>query len=294
MSLLNILLSQNLITGPIPEGNTSHSSMGAFKTFLLGLKQFSGDETYLVFGRVLHEHLQFVEDESFRAADYSNLVVAERQAILSICENVRKNKVLLSLLKNSNRELKEYVFINGVKVAIIIDVEQEGTSTVLDWKSTSCSSEGVFIAKALEFDYVKQGLTYKIGKGRKNCYFVGLQKQPPHNIYIMDVRRYANEELYAKQELDLLLYCFSKYGKAIIPGQTVVPIKTADNNLKQLKMGSTKGKEALKAIAEQHKIYQAAIKAAAKEGVKLSKLHDKFPKKELEEYKEKLEKFVVV
>lgn len=293
--LAQYLINAGLVTGPQPAtANTSNSSMGASKTFLLGLKQFEGDESYLVFGRILHEHLQYIEDVNYHSKDFKLLNKEEQSWIMGMCAAARKNPIIKRLLVKSSRENKVYTEIDGIRVALILDLEQGHLSTGSDWKSTSCPSLSDFIKKALLYDYIRQGLLYKKARNLKHFYFIGIQKQPPHNVYIMDVKRHEAEEFYAKQELKFLLYFYKNYGKIVIPGKVSSPIQGTSTIKTENSMAiETKGKEALKAIADHHKKVKQSAKEHAKNVAQFNKMLSKFPKKEKELYAEKLAKFTI-
>lgn len=296
MTLANHLIAQGLVTGPLPStSNTSNSGMGAAKTFLLGQEPFQGDELFLVFGRVLHDHLQHIEDLKYRSAEfYSKLTEEEQGWILGCCNAARENPIVKRLLIKTVREQKLYVEIGGIRLALILDLEQEHVKTGSDWKSSSCKTLSEFIKKAILYDYIRQGLLYKTGRGLKHFYFIGLQKRPPHQVYIMDVKQHPAEEFYAAQEIKFLLYFYRKYGKPVIAGQASIPTKQIeDKRTKQIynMAVQTKGKEALAAIAAQHKAVKASHKQWKKDVAQFNKLVNKFPAKERDLYAEKLEAF---
>jgi len=279
MTLVQHLVNAGLVTGPLPTThNTSNSAMGAAKTFLLGEKQFAGDETFLAFGRVLHEHLQHIENEKYRSADFQTLTTEEQAWVLGCCKAARENPVVKRLLVKTTREEKLYCEIDGIRVAFILDIEQMHTGTGVDWKSTSCRNLNDFIKKAIDYDYIRQGLLYKGARNLKHFYFIGLQKQPPHNVYIMDVKRHEAEEFYAKQELKFLLYFYKNYGKIITDKQTGI-MET--------------GKEALKALKEHRKKVQASAKEYQRLVGVHNKMMSKFPKKERALYADQLDKLKV-
>lgn len=294
MSLLSLLLDQGLVTGPLPpSANTSNSTMGACKTFLLGQEQFAGDEKYLIFGRVLHEHLKFIEDVLYRHEDFVNLTEVEQTWLLGCCKAARENSIVKRLLIKSVREKKLYTEIDGVRLAFILDVEQEHLGTGMDWKSSSCKTLNDFVKKALLYDYIRQGLLYKKSRNLKHFYFIGLQKHPPHQVYLMDVKQHEGEELYAAQELKFLLYFFKHYGK-ILFGDKKSPSSTNLNTYETKQLNNmaieTKGKEALKAITDHYKKVKASHKQYVKDVNTFNKLVTRFPKKELGMYQEKLNK----
>lgn len=282
MTLLTHLLTQGLVTGPqTTDKNTSHSSLGACKTFLLGQQQFVGDEKYLIFGRVLHEHLQFIENLNYRSPNFTNLSSVEQQWVLGCCSSARQHPVVKRLLMKSSRENKLYTEIDGIRVALILDLDQQHLNTGADWKSSSCKTEQDFIKKAILYDYIRQALLYKKARNLKHFYFVGLQKQPPHQVYIMDVKQHEAEQFYAAQELKFLLYFYKHYGKI------------NNSNMSTPTTPQLTGKDALKAIAEHYK----KVKTSAREHSKLEALHNKmlkaFPAKEKTLYAEKLTKFTL-
>lgn len=295
MNLYNYLISQNLIAGkPDPSANTSNSSMGATKNLLLGNRQFVGNESYLVFGSVLHEQLQFIEGHPYHVSEKVYLLSHDEVGnLIGILNNAQKNSIVKKIIANTTREQKVYHEIEGVRVAMLLDLENPKLKMGADWKSTSCSTEQDFIKKAIAYDYIRQAVLYMWARGLKKFYFIGLQKCAPFNIYIMDVGRYTEEIAYSLQEIKFLLYFYKNYGK-VYTGKVVEPVQSTTIIKSKIKMAKLTGKEALKAIAEKHKVVGQAKKIYDKEQSIFNKMLDKFPAKEKELYAEKLEKYIPV
>lgn len=195
------------VTGPLSR-NTSHSALEVIKKDLLGLPQFKGGEHFLIFGNDLHEH--YLEDKYPRKVN-----AAERNKIMVMVSKLRAHPIAHQLYKESTREKKCYIKIQGVEISFILDILQPIFKRGADLKSTSCSNEKEFIEKAKEYGYFRQGETYKQAAKLKSFFFIGIQKQSPYNIYILNVDDYKEEMRYAKEELKFLLYFYKHYGKTI-------------------------------------------------------------------------------
>lgn len=193
--------------------NTSHSSLEVIKKALLGQKQFSGGEQYLAFGNACHER--------FLVNSFKRKVSKEEDKDLKgMVAALVKDAIVNSLMKNSIREQKFYIHVNGVEMAMVLDIKQPHLSRGADLKTTNCKSLNEFIKKALEYGYVRQGVTYKKGAKLKSFYFIGVQKTPPYNVYLMNLADFSEEEAYAERELEFLLYFYKHYGKCVIQNDT--------------------------------------------------------------------------
>lgn len=109
-------------------------------------------------------------------------------------------------------EIKKKKKLNGVLVAYILDINQKHRKRGADLKTTNAKNLEDFISKAIDFGYFRQGETYKVAEGLKDFVFIGIQKEPPFNVYILDVSLYPEEVKYAQQELEFLLYFYQNYG----------------------------------------------------------------------------------
>lgn len=204
MTLSSLLKRLGKTTGPLLDSNTSHSGMDGIKMLLFGQTPSPFPEHFLIFGNTLHLRCLTKSKERGKI----DVEILERMVTVWF-----KSTLVKKLLHRSVREKKLYVFINGVKLAIILDIEQPHTRTGADLKSTSCTTLAAFIAKAIELDYFRQGLIYKTGRRLREFYFIGVSKQYPHSIFPLRIDDFPEEMEYARQELEFLLYFFSNYGK---------------------------------------------------------------------------------
>jgi hypothetical protein len=287
-----------LVTGPRLK-NTSHSALEVIKKFLLGLPQFkdmAGSHVYLNFGTALHE--AFLEDKYGDA--YNTLDDHDKQKIKNMTRRLNNHPVVKALMKESVREDKFIVDINGVPVAVVLDSKQPPLKRGFDLKTTSCKNQKTFVEKGNSIGYPRQGLTYVKAAKLKQFYFVAIDKEPPHNIYIYNLNDYPNELKYAEKELEFLLYFYKHYGKMQDPDKPETSGesggKNKNNNLNAM---AKNGKEALQEIKEaatKHKENKKASATAAKLETKskdsVVKLVNKFPAKEKELYQEKLDQII--
>lgn len=208
--MLNVYLQRTgVTTGPLLR-NTSHSALDVIKKFLLGQAQFMGGEHFLNFGSALHE--AFLVDKW--DGEFLKLSPPDQAKVRRMVKKLRSHPIVMSLMERSTREQKKMVGMNGVQVAFILDIDQQPHhSRGGDLKTTTCRSLEHFVEKAIEYGYFRQGKTYKVGGNLKEFYFIGISKEEPHNIYILDVNKYAHEEKYAGKELEFLLYFYKNYGK---------------------------------------------------------------------------------
>lgn len=261
------------MSGPLSK-NTSHSRMQAAKKHLLGQEQFKGGEAFLQFGDALHKRW-LVNSHEYR------LTEQEHQQITEMVEALNKHAVAKSLLKDATVEQKKYTELQGVLIAYILDIQKHKVGA--DLKTTSCRTKADFERKAKEYGYFEQAEVYMEAEKLREFYFIGICKQKPYNVYILDVRMHQRSMRYAKKEIEFLLYFYKHYGN-VIPEQERVKDSIIETNANTMT-----GKEALKEITKLNKAWKDSKKAADKAADKLNKTIGKFPKKELELYNEKLE-----
>ena len=266
----------DIVTGPIEEGNTSYSGLEVLRKYILGIRQFQGGEHFLNFGSALHEWWL----QSKKAKAWGLLDEDEQGRILAMTIVLNKHVVAKKLIEGSVREVKEYGYLNGVKLSYILDIHHPKFKRGADLKTTTCQSFEDFVDKAREYGYFKQAYLYMKLAGLKEFYFIGINKFSPFKIFILNVNDYPDDMAYAEQEVNFLLYFYKHYGKI------------NDGSMKKT------GKEALAELKAQQKVCDEAfanlikaIKAYAKNSNKLDHLVKKFPKDEAPLYVEKLVKF---
>lgn len=215
--MLNIILKRaGRVTGPRRK-HTSHSSLEVIKKDLLGLPQFKGGEEFLLFGQALHE--TFLEGDYTNA--YKRLCAEDKKVIDAMVKKLNGHPVVTSLMKESIREHKFAVHLNKVKTVVILDAKQPKLSRGFDLKTTTCTTQRDFEEKMRTLGYIRQGLIYKLAAKLKNFYFVGISKERPHNIFIVDIAaaHFRLDYKYAVAELKFLLYFYKYYGKTTAIGR---------------------------------------------------------------------------
>jgi len=207
--LLSHLRRHNIVTGPLAR-NTSHSGLSVIFNSICGFKQFSGGEQFLAFGNALHER--------WLVSSFVRTVSPQEDKLLrGMIEALKKHVIACALIKDSEREQKIYDKLNGVEVAMILDIKQVRKKTGADLKTTACTTYKEFLDSAIKYGYFRQGKTYKLGARLQHFYFIGISKTPPHPVFILYVNDHKEEEQYAEQELKFLLYFYKHYGKTVMP-----------------------------------------------------------------------------
>jgi hypothetical protein len=211
---LNVYLRQRgIVTGPRAKSkNTSHSALDVILKHLTNREQFKGGETFLIFGNATHT--SFLLNKS----EHKGLSRKEISYISAMCKKLWAHPVVRQLMDKAVCEKKKKRRLNGVLVAYILDINQKFLKRGADLKTTTCKTLEEFIEKAIAFGYFRQGETYKVAEGLKDFIFIGIQKEPPFNVYILDVSLYPQEIKYAKQELEFLLYFYQNYGNVLRSG----------------------------------------------------------------------------
>lgn len=221
-ALLLHLQKAGRVTGPL-SSNTSHSSLENIKKLLLGQKLFEGGEQYLHFGN--HLHLRFLKPNE-KPTMSAKLSPQELVRVEEMVETLTKDKAVKILMQEAVCEEKFYVEVDGVQMAMILDIKQPKHKRGADLKTTVCRSLADFIDKAKKYGYFRQAVTYVKGAKLKEFFFVGITKEKPYIVFLMNATDHKKELEYAEQELKFLLYFFKHYGKINQVGDAAVQ-KTA-------------------------------------------------------------------
>jgi hypothetical protein len=229
---LNLYLKRaKIITGPLAKRvNTSHSALEVILKFLTNREQFKGGEVYLHFGNACHEQFALGKHER-------EVTVIQQRALNIMCKKLHEHPVVKRLLKGAIQEVKKKTKLNGVLISYILDIHQLTTKLGGDLKTTTAKSLEEFVEKAIEFGYPRQGVTYKVAEKLKDFIFIGIQKEPPYNVYIMILSEYPDEIAYSMEELEFLLYFFQNYGKVLRGGVDMrVSMDVCEAVIKQLSL----------------------------------------------------------
>jgi hypothetical protein len=190
--------------------NSSHSGLGVILNELCGRPQFNGSESFLWFGNYVHE-LWLLGKVSAKLA--RKLTKEQKELAKLMVAALIAHPVCASLYKNSKREIKRKIRLNGVLMAFILDIHKVKERIGVDLKTTSARNMADFIKKAKELGYFRQAQTYMLAAKLKEFYFIGITKEPQPQIFILNVADHKEEMEYALHELQWLLYMFKMYGK---------------------------------------------------------------------------------
>jgi len=284
MLLSSYLKRVGFITGSL-HSNTSHSRLEVIKKYLIGAKQFVGGEGFLSLGSAVHE--RYLEDKKAIALDGD-----EEKLASAMVKALQKHFIAQQLYKDSTREEKLYVELEGTLITFILDIHQKKKKVGADIKTTTCRTLEDFIKKAREYGYFRQGVTYSRAANLKAFYFIGVTKEINPKIFLLHIQMFPQDIKYAEQELKFLLYFFKNYGNIIGEPKSLKVEGTKSNNNKM------SGKDALAKIKEFAAAHKAnlsaankAVALAEKSKAKLQAAIEKFPAKELSLYEEKLDKY---
>lgn len=208
MHLPTYLQRAGVTTGSLVK-NTSHSGLEIIKKSLLGLPQFKGGEVFLVFGSALHE--MWLENKSAYKLDK-----AQTKQLNQCLNALNASPEAMQLMKDSIREEKLKVKLNGVEMAFILDIHKKKARVGADLKTSGVRSLNEFITKAKEYGYFRQGVTYVKAAGLKAFYFIAVTKEPIPRVFIFCIQDHPEEMNYAERELEFLLYFYKHYGNVII------------------------------------------------------------------------------
>jgi uncharacterized protein YutD len=99
---------------------------------------------------------------------------------------------------------------------MIGDIINQKKSFGADLKTTSCRTNRQFVDLALrKYDYLRQSWCYKQVEELEDFYFIGIQKQEPFEVFILNIKDYAKEERQSIKETRFLLEFFKHYGRPV-------------------------------------------------------------------------------
>ena len=186
------------------KARTSHSGLSEVLRIILGLPAFNGDEAFLRVGLELHANE--LENKSV-----AKLSPDERKMVDGMLAALARHKWYQRMKEDTKKEKELIRKINGVKVSGWIDILKK-EEYVIDLKSTTCPTYDDFLQKAIGYGYFRQGIIYSLLAGVKDVYFVAIQKQTPHKVFVLNINDYPLLIAEARQEVKFLLYYFNKYG----------------------------------------------------------------------------------
>jgi hypothetical protein len=205
MHLTVYLKRAGLTTGPSRK-KTRHSDLSVVKSFLLGKPPIGGYQAHNNFGLVVHEEF-LLKKKSKR-----KLTEVERDNANGMLKALFAHPVVKKLMVDLICEKRRYATLNGVPIGYTPDGLHKRGKWIIDLKTTVCSNEFIFWKKAVEYGYVRQGITYCTATGVKEYYIIGIQKVYPFKVFIHRLKDYPEQVKYAEQELKFLLYFYKNYG----------------------------------------------------------------------------------
>lgn len=170
--------------GYAPGKHISNSFLSMLKRHLTGVNQFYGNEAHLKFGSELHK--RFLQPR--RKKDW---LPADQELILdSMVKRLKQNNFVKTFLSDSVNEKICVKSWFDQRIKVIIDAERKGT--IIDLKTTSCTSFQAFIHSAISYGYFRQAAIYSGVRNAKEFFFVGVSKKPPHDIFIINVNEFPD------------------------------------------------------------------------------------------------------
>lgn len=216
----------NKIKGPLvlheKKARTSHSGLSEVLRIILGLPGFSGDEKFLQLG--LEFHARELENKSV-----VKLPASDQKTVNGMLAALKKHKWYQRMKVDTKKEKELIKKIDGVKVSGWIDILKR-TQYVIDLKSTTCETYDDFLQKAVSYGYFRQGIIYALLANVEDVYFVGVQKQSPHKVFVLNIRDYPLLVAEARQEVKFLLYYFKEYGFPYIQTNKKNEVQTRSTN----------------------------------------------------------------
>jgi hypothetical protein len=204
-----------MFTGPPGDkDHISSSGLAEIKRVLISGQPFLGDEKYLIFGSEVHR--RFLE----RKHNKLLLTFEEETAIKGMLTSLSRHKTVRQLMTGSIFEQTKIGLLEGVRFKMIGDIINTRKSFGADLKTTSCKTEKQFVDAAInKYEYLRQSWCYKQVEQLKEFYFIGIQKQEPYQVFILNVNNYAKEEARTIAETRFLLEIYKHYGRPVRKSQ---------------------------------------------------------------------------
>lgn len=183
----------------------SNSALSTVKKLLLGQSLFYGDEKFFHFGSEVHRRILEPQEKQVHTFDET-----DQDRIEHMVEAAFRYP---NLVEDHNRTIKEQIKfgkINGLMFKGIFDMLNQEEAFGSDLKTTSTRSEKEFIYSASKYDYFRQAWIYMELQKLKQFRFYALQKNPPYDVFVLDVADYPKEMAMAKAETLLLIDVIKK------------------------------------------------------------------------------------
>lgn len=226
-------------------GKKDHISASDIKNFLKSPKYYyynkyqkieQSNERHFAIGSALHEMIMEahlfksnyivipkidkrtkdgkVAYESFLVEANGKTIIMEDEMtmIVDMAENATKNKIFMSFLENSHREVSAYTIDEktGLKLRMRPDILPMHKSTIVDIKSCLDSSPKKFKGDVYSYGYSLSAAFYCDNLKRENYIFAAIEKQQPYQTSLFSL----NDEMmeYGRQQylmgLDLLKWSY--------------------------------------------------------------------------------------
>lgn len=127
------------------------------------------------------------------------LSAQDNQAVKSMVEALERHPVVSQLMLKAKVEQYFKQKLWGLMVSGYIDILPP--KDVGDLKTTRLKNQHAFAA-AMDF---LQAAMYRAVTKRKDFYYVGIQKEPPFNVFIFNVHQYPDRIAQADEELKYLI-----------------------------------------------------------------------------------------
>jgi hypothetical protein len=197
-----------VITGPCLSKCTRHSDLSIYKSWICGITVSFGYKAHNNFGRAVHELFLLSRPGKYKLTPDE---VRHRKGMVEALNRHPVVKKLMSLC--DVREKRRPCTLNGVKLKFTPDAHGSRIKVMVDLKTTVCANYKSFLKSCFEYGYFRQGRTYGTALGIKEYWIIGIQKQPPYQVYLVLITDHKELIHYVDRELQFLLYFYRYYGK---------------------------------------------------------------------------------
>lgn len=188
---------------------TRHSDMGTTKTWLTGQPVSFGYKAHNNFGSAAHLRFLIGRRGKFK------LTIDEERRIEGMIKALNAHPVVRRLMSLCpiREKRRKGIRLNGVKINFTPDAN--GPTIVIDLKTTARDTFIKFLESCFKYGYFRQGKTYSLALGRsiKEYWIIGIEKNPPHKVYLVLINEHKDWMNYVEHELAFLLYFYGNYGK---------------------------------------------------------------------------------
>lgn len=163
----------------------SNSMLSEFEKKTFNIRHYGDKDKAYALGSMIHTMIL----EPHKTFHSDIITLSEAAMCRKVADNAKKHPLVKWLCQWSRKE-QEYYWTEpttGLPCKSKLDVIFKLGKIVVDLKTTSAKNDKEFIASIILYSYDRQAAFYLDACGGKRFIFIGLQKQEPYNIYVIEL-----------------------------------------------------------------------------------------------------------